>query len=365
MNDPSAPRGVLLMTYGSPSSLDDVPRYLTAVRGGRAPDQELATEFRRRYEVIGGSPLIDRTRDQAAAVQDALGEGWVVRAAMRFSEPSIEAVLGEFAALGVRDAVGIILSPQYSPLLMGGYERAVEAARAALGAEAPRVTIAGAWYDEPALVAALGERIRAALARLDDDGSVPVLLTAHSLPRRVAEQEPDYLAQLEASARLVAEAAGLDASRWTFCWQSAGHEPGEWMTPDFADLMPRLRAAGHDRVLVAPIQFLADHLEILYDVEIGAREQAQEHDLRFERIASLNADPGLASALASVARRTAGDLVATSTGRPEPSATPGEAERRRLRGRDEEHEGDALDPIGAAGTLVRRDGVEGEDPVGQ
>jgi ferrochelatase len=315
MIDTSGPHGVLLMTYGSPSSLDDVPRYLSAVRGGRAPDPELATEFRRRYEVIGGSPLIERTREQAAAVQETLGEGWVVRAAMRFSEPSIEAVLGELAGLGVRDAVAIILSPQYSPLLMGGYERAVEAARAAVGMDAPSVTVAGAWYDEPALVAALGERIRSGLAHLDDHGSVPVLLTAHSLPRRVAEQEPDYLAQLETSARLVAEAAGLDAARWTFCWQSAGHEPGEWMAPDFADLMPRLRAAGHDRVLVAPIQFLADHLEILYDVEVGAREQAEEHDLRFERIASLNADPGLAMALAAVARRTAGAAVATTAAR--------------------------------------------------
>lgn len=306
MIDIGAPRGLLLMTYGSPSSLDDVPAYLTAVRGGRPPDAELATEFRRRYEIIGGSPLIERTREQAAAVQQALGAGWVARAAMRFSEPSIEAVLRELAALGVRDAVGIILSPQYSPLLMGGYDRALEAARAAIGAAAPPVSVAPAWYDEPSFVAALGGRIRDGLARLDDDGSVPVLLTAHSLPRHVAEAEPDYLAQLEASARLVAEDAGLDASRWTFCWQSAGHEPGEWMTPDFADLMPRLASAGHDRVLVAPIQFLADHLEILYDVDVGAREQAEEHGLRFERIASLNADPGLAAALAAVARRTAG-----------------------------------------------------------
>jgi ferrochelatase len=305
MIDNGARRGVLLMTYGSPTSLDDVPRYLTAVRGGRAPDPELAAEFRRRYEVIGGSPLIERTREQAVAVEEALGEGWLVRPAMRFSEPSIEAGLRAFAALGVRDAVGIILSPQYSPLLMGGYGRAIDAAMAALGGAAPSVTIAQAWYDEPSLVAALAERIRAGLARLDDDGSVPVLLTAHSLPRHVAEGEPDYLAQLEASAQLVAEAAGLDASRWTFCWQSAGHEPGEWMAPDFADLMPLLAAAGHDRVLVAPIQFLADHLEILYDVDIGAREQAEEHGLRFERIRSLNADPALASALAAVARRAA------------------------------------------------------------
>ncbi|MCY7418780.1 MAG: ferrochelatase, partial [Chloroflexi bacterium] len=157
-----------------------------------------------------------------------------------------------------------------------------------------------------ALVEALAGRIRDGLVTLDPGArrSVPVLLTAHSLPRRVADQEPDYLAQLAASARLIASAAGLTAEQWTFCWQSAGHEPGVWMQPDFADLMPVLAAAGHKDVLIAPIQFLADHLEILYDVEIGAREQAEAAGLRFARIASLNDDPGLVEALANVARET-------------------------------------------------------------
>jgi ferrochelatase len=129
-------------------------------------------------------------------------------------------------------------------------------------------------------------------------------MTAHSLPRRVADQEPDYLDQLRATAEAVATAAGLAAADWAFCWQSAGHEPGEWMKPDFADLMPEIAAAGGRAVVVAPVQFLADHLEILYDVEIGAREQAERHGLAFLRIESLNADAGLVEALASVARRT-------------------------------------------------------------
>jgi ferrochelatase len=127
-----------------------------------------------------------------------------------------------------------------------------------------------------------------------------VLLTAHSLPRQVAEREPDYLGQLAWTASAVAAAAGVTEDRWTFCWQSAGHEPGEWMRPDFADLMPELAAAGHRSVVVAPVQFLSDHLETLYDVDIGAREQAERHGLRFERIAALNDDPGLIEALAAV-----------------------------------------------------------------
>ena len=293
--------GVLLMTYGSPGSLDeaDVGRYLAAVRGGRPAHPELVREFTRRYRVIGGSPLVERTREQAAALERRLGDGTLVRAAMRFSEPSMEGALREFGDAGVGRAVGVILSPQYSPLLMGGYGRAIDAAREAIGPSAPPVSVAEAWHREPALVAALAARVRDAL-----DGSAdPVLLTAHSLPRTVAQREPDYLAQLRESAELVAAAAGLAADQWRFCWQSAGHEPGEWMKPDFADLMPGLAAAGHCRVVVAPIQFLADHLEILYDVDVGAREQAESAGLAFRRIASLNADPGLIEALASVIRR--------------------------------------------------------------
>jgi ferrochelatase len=292
------------MTYGSPSSLDDVPRYMTAVRGGREPEPDLVTEFRRRYEVIGGSPLVERTEGQAAALEARLEGRAVVRAAMRFSHPTIERQLGELARLGIREVVAVVLSPQFSPLLMGGYARALAAAREALGDRAPEVRQAGAWHLEPAFLDALASQVRDALAGLpaDERDRAPVLLTAHSLPRRVADQEPGYLEQLRATAEGIAARAGLPPDRWTFCWQSAGHEPGEWMKPDFADLMPELASAGHRSVVVAPIQFLADHLEILYDVDIGAREQAEEHGLHFARIRSLNDHPGLIEALAAVVR---------------------------------------------------------------
>ncbi len=307
MNDRAISRGVLLMTYGSPSSPDDVGRYLTAVRGGRAPDPELLAEFRRRYEVIGGSPLIPITIKQARAVETALGDGTAVRAAMRFSEPSIKTAVRELAALGASRVLGIVLSPQYSPLLMGGYARALEAAVGAIGNDPPAWAMAEAWHREPSFIAALAGRVRDAIANAESRGAqpIPVLFTAHSLPRRVAEQEPGYLAQLTETAEDVAAAAGLARDRWKFCWQSAGHEPGEWMKPDFADLMPALRRDGHRSVLVAPVQFLADHLEILYDVDIGAREQAEAVGLEFRRIPSLNTDRDLIRALAAVAQRTA------------------------------------------------------------
>jgi ferrochelatase len=171
---------------------------------------------------------------------------------------------------------------------------------------APTVVIAGAWHDEPSFVAALARRAREALDRAaaGQRQDVAVLMTAHSLPRRVAEQEPDYLDELRSTAEMVASAAGLVAGQWSFCWQSAGHEPGDWMKPDFADLMPEIAAEGRHSVLVVPVQFLADHLEILYDVEIGAREQAERCGLGFGRIDSLNVDDGLIEALAAVARRT-------------------------------------------------------------
>jgi protoporphyrin/coproporphyrin ferrochelatase len=298
--------GVLLMTYGSPASLEreDIREYLARVRGGREPDAELVAEFSRRYRAIGGSPLVEITRAQAAALAEALR--WPVEVGMRFSEPSITDGMRALADRGVEQVAAIVLSPQFSPLLMGGYARAIEEARARLGDVAPRVTVAGAWHDESAFVTALALRTTEALGRLpsDERESVTVVVTAHSLPRRVADQEPGYLVQLRATAQAVSARAGLRDGEWLFCWQSAGHEPGEWMKPDFADLMPEIAAAGGRSVLVVPVQFLADHLEILYDVDVGAREQAERCGLAFHRIESLNDDRGLVSALEAIARRT-------------------------------------------------------------
>ena len=296
--------GILLMTYGSPADdLHDLPQYLAAVRGGREPSPELVTEFRRRYELIGGSPLIPITRAQAEAVEQRLRADGVDAAAtvgMRFSAPSIRDGLTELAERGCERVTAIVMSPQYSELLMSGYGRAIEAARDELGTRAPAVTVAPAWYREPGFVEAVAERVRDGLAALPAD--VPVLLTAHSLPRRVADSEPAYLDQLRETARSVARASGLEDGGWHFCWQSAGHEPGEWMKPDFADLLPQLHADGHRAVLVAPIQFLADHLEILYDVDIGAREQAEASGMTFARIESLNVSPTFIGALSQIGR---------------------------------------------------------------
>jgi len=294
------------MTYGSPSGSDDMPRYLAAVRGGRPAAAEVVAEFRRRYDVIGGSPLIPITQAQAAAVEGRLRtEGLDVRATagMRFSEPTIGRALRELAVAGCDLVAAITMSPQYSRLLMSGYQRELAAAANELRDGTPETCLAPAWYRHERFLTAVTDRIREGLDRLpvDEREHAPVLLTAHSVPRRVAEGEPAYLEQLQHTAELVAARAGLAPDRWRFCWQSAGHEPGEWMKPDFADVLPQLRREGYRSVLAAPIQFLSDHLEVLYDIDVGAREQAVREGLAFARIESLNLHPEFVACLAEVA----------------------------------------------------------------
>jgi len=303
--------GVMLMTYGSPATLDDIPTYLKNVRGGRPADEELITEFRRRYKLIGGSPLLSITREQAAALQKELnsqhpeGPAYHVVAGMRFAPPFIADLVPEIA-LGTQQLVGVIMSPQYSPIIMSGYVRTLQDAVEELHRDDLELKIAGDWHLQPYFLLALAERVQQALDRFPAAvrKRVPVLLTAHSMPKRVVEKEPDYINDLHETAARVAELVGLTAERWMFCYQSAGHTPEEWLKPDFADVMPELSAAGHKHVLIAPVQFLADHLEILYDIEIAARQQAEEHGIQFARIESLNTSPLFIKALAEVVKET-------------------------------------------------------------
>ena len=303
--------GVMLMTYGSPATLDDIPTYLKNVRGGRPPEEELITEFRRRYALIGGSPLLRITREQAAALQEELnnqhpdGPLFRVIAGMRFAPPFIADLVPEITA-GAQQLIGVIMSPQYSPIIMSGYTRTLTEAVEELDRDDLTLRIAGDWHLQPYFLQALAERLQQALERLPEDvrSRVPVLLTAHSMPKRVIDKEPDYIDNLKETAAHVADLVGLPAERWMFCYQSAGHTPEEWLKPDFADVMPELLAAGHTHVLIAPVQFLADHLEILYDIEIGARQQAEEHGIQFARIESLNTSPLFIKALAEVVKET-------------------------------------------------------------
>lgn len=298
----------MLMTYGSPATLDEIPAYLKGIRGGRDPDQALITEFRRRYTLIGGSPLVRITKDQAAAVEKELNRlgdrnSYRVVAGMRFSSPTIAEAVRE-AAPESGLVVGVIMSPQFSPIIMGGYVKTLQDAVAALHRERLSLRIVEDWHLEPYFLEALAQRVNEALAKLPPDvrGEVPVLLTAHSMPKRVVESEPSYINHLEETAAAVAELAGLGEGRWMFCYQSAGHTPEEWLKPDFADVMPRLKEGGYTHVVVAPVQFLADHLEVLYDIDVAAREQAESNGIAFSRIESLNVAPMFIKGLAEIVR---------------------------------------------------------------
>ena len=303
--------GVMLMTYGSPATLNDIPVYLRHVYGGREASAEVIAEFRRRYDLIGGSPLLRITRAQAAALQEELnaqhphGPTFRVVAGMRFAPPFVADLVPELAS-GAHMLVGIIMSPQYSPIIMSGYVRTLEEAVASLQRNDLALTISRDWHMQPYFLQALAERVRQALDRFPPAvrERVPVLLTAHSMPKRVVQNEPDYINDLKETAAAVAKMVGIPDDRWMFCYQSAGHTPEEWLKPDFADVMPELRAAGHTHVLIAPVQFLADHLEILYDIEIGARAQAEEHGIQFARIESLNTSPLFIKALTAVVKET-------------------------------------------------------------
>jgi ferrochelatase len=303
------PVGVLLMTYGSAATVDQVPAYLASVRGGRPAPTEQVQEFQRRYRLIGLSPLVRITEAQGQALQQLLdqehGQGaYVVEVGMLHSEPGIDAAFQRLAAMGTRRVVAIVLSPQWSPLIMGGYGRAVEAGRRHLGEDA-EVLLAGSWNVLPEFIEALSQRVVEALDRFPAEwrDQVPVILTAHSLPRSVVDREPEYLEQLQATVHAVVARAKLEPGRWHFAYQSAGHTPEEWLKPDLTDLFPDLRAAGHDDVLIVPVQFLADHLEILYDIDIAARAEAEAAGIGFHRVELLNTSPTFIRALGTVVAR--------------------------------------------------------------
>ena len=176
----------------------------------------------------------------------------------------------------------------------------------ALGRPDLKLAITEDWHMQPEFLQAVADRVREALDALPAErrDATPVLLSAHSMPLRVVADEPDYIDNLKQTAQAIAERADVRPEQWMFCYQSAGHTPEPWLKPDFADLMPELKAKGASDVLIAPVQFLADHLEILYDIEVGAREQAEEHGITFHRTQSLNAMPLFIAALASVVEET-------------------------------------------------------------
>jgi len=289
--------GVVLMSYGSPSGPEDLERYYTDIRRGRPPSPEQLDELRARYEAIGGiSPLAERTRAQAAGVQRALDAAapgrFRVWSGAKHSAPSIEDAVAE-AAAGADRLVALVLAPHYSALSVGEYMERAEAAAHGAGVEVRGVR---SWHLEAGFVGALADRLTSALAPLS--GEAHTLFTAHSLPSRLVGMGDPYPDQLAETAAAVAARAGV--SRWSVAWQSAARTPEPWLGPDVVEAIGAAADEGARAVVVCPAGFTSDHLEILYDLDVVAREAAEKRGLRFVRTASLNDDPALCQALARV-----------------------------------------------------------------
>ena len=303
---------VLLMAYGAPERLDQVEAYYTHIRRGSPPPPPLLAELLDRYRAIGGgSPLsriVERQRAALAAELARRGRAVAVYAGMKHIEPFIGDAVRRMADDGIERVAAIALAPQHSSFNADTYGRAVdEAVAAGLGARAPRFSVAGSWHDEPRLVAALADATAEALARFDDPARVHVLFTAHSLPARIAGGSDPYAREVAATAALVAER--LDLSRCDVAFQSAGRTGERWIGPELRDEIRRLAAGGTREIVVCPVGFVADHLEVLYDVDVEARAVARDAGVRLERARSLNDDPTFIACLADVAGHALADAA--------------------------------------------------------
>jgi ferrochelatase len=283
--------GVLLMAHGTPSSLADMPEYLRLVRGGRPPSDELVAEMRRNYEAIGGqSPLTTLTQAQAQALRVRLGPDVPVAVGMRNWQPFIKDAIAELANAGVTRAIGIPMAPQFSTLSVRKY---FDAATACLppGLTLDRVE---SFYDQPLLLEAFAERIRAAAPGVDET----IVFTAHSLPTRAIDSGDPYVDQVAATARGVATRAGI--ADYHLAYQSAGRTPEPWVGPDVGELIAERARHGARRFLIVPIGFVCDHTEVLFDIDIQAARAAQEASATLRRTESLNTSPTFIRMLADL-----------------------------------------------------------------
>jgi protoporphyrin/coproporphyrin ferrochelatase len=276
---------VVLMAYGSPSSPEDIRLYFEDVRGGRPVSDEAVEELAERYRRIGGrSPLAELTEAQRTALERELGVPVFI--GMKHWQPRIAEAVESALSGGATRIVGLVLAPHYSRLSIGEYRERLEAAVAGRA----EVVLVESWHDHPGFLDVVADRVGGTDAW--------VVFTAHSLPERILAEGDPYREQLLETSRLAAERAGLD--RWSFAFQSASPTGEPWLGPDVLEELDRLHEAGVRKVLVAPVGFVSDHLEILWDLDIEARERAGELGLELDRIESLNDDPAFIRALAEL-----------------------------------------------------------------
>jgi len=291
---------VLLMAYGTPRTPAEIEPYYTDIRRGRAPTPEQLADLIARYDAIGGiSPLAARTEAQRDALQSALDaiapDTYEVVLGLKHAAPMIETAVNDLAARGFQHIIGLVLAPHYSSFSIGQY---MGRARAAAEPHGLTVTSIDSWATEPAFIEFLAADLRSRLA--DMPANTKVLFTAHSLPQRIIDAGDPYPDELRSTAEAVAAAAGLESwSSWSIAWQSAGRTPEPWIGPDILavidDLAESENASG---VVVCACGFVADHLEVLFDLDIEAKKHAEAKGLAFDRTSCVNDDATIMHALA-------------------------------------------------------------------
>ncbi len=316
MSDP-ATIGVLVMAYGTAAGPDDIERYYTDIRGGRAPSPEHLQELKDRYAAIGNVfPLLDTTRAQAEGLVDRLNAGggsFRAYLGMKHSPPFITDGVEAMRADGIERGIGIVMAPHWSGMSVETYVERVAQAVDDHG-EMPSFTFVRSYHDHPAFIEFLTERVRDALEAMPDDArdGTTVIFSAHSLPIRTVDDGTQrckycdcddscrYSDGLQRTADLVAERLGL--RHYLIAWQSAGRTPDPWWGPPVEDVIEQIAKQGKRAVLVCSAGFVADHLEILYDLDVEARLIAERAGLIFARTRMPNADPGYLEVLAEVVR---------------------------------------------------------------
>jgi ferrochelatase len=289
---------VLLLAHGTADSLDDIPEFLRNVTGGRPVPPHVVEEVRHRYSLIGHSPMNEITARQGELLARELG--LPVYVGMRNWKPLIPDVAKTISADGVERVIAICLAPQNSRTSVGLYRKAVE------GETGPPFALdfVESWHDHPLLAQAFAEKLRAGWESpcREANATVPIIFTAHSVPQRTITEGDPYENQARETATLVAKQAGLQQDNWTFAFQSQGMSGAAWLGPTVEDTILRLKTQGHAGVFLQPIGFLCDHVEVLYDIDIGFREFAAKNGMRLWRAESLNDSPVLIAALAAIVR---------------------------------------------------------------
>ena len=301
------PFGVLVMAYGGPASLDEIPGYLADIRHGRPTTRAVLDEITENYRAIGGgSPLLAVSQRQVDALAAELDISYRCYLGMRHWSPWIEEVVGEMVEDGVTHAVSVVLAPHFSALSVARYQQKV-----ADGLDLYRGRIhfehVASYHDVPGVVSAFASRVEDGLSRWPEEerDGVHVVFSAHSLPQRVLASGDPYGEQCLETARLVAERAALPEERWSWAYQSAGRTPEPWAGPDIGEQLATLAAEGVRDVISIPVGFVSDHVEILFDIDHRAAEIAAGLGMRLERPPALNDDPAFIGALAELVRARA------------------------------------------------------------